>query len=146
MVRLKWISALLLTAFPLASCDRPDNGKIAEAERVAAEEAGNDGKIDCALAGRPQFSRSCETEMLSDPDGAILTIRHADGGFRRFVLLTDGRGLAAADGFDDTRIAVLSDGMIEVTAGQDRYRLPASIKPGGSRTADAASQAPVNQP
>lgn len=146
MVRLKWISALLLTALPLASCDRPDNGKIAEAERAAAAEAANDGKIDCALAGHAQFSRSCETEMLSDPDGTILTIRHPDGGFRRFVLLTDGRGLAAADGFDDTKISVLSGGLIEVAAGQDRYRLPASIKPDESRTADAAPPASVNHP
>jgi hypothetical protein len=47
---------------------------------------------------------------------------------RYWLSATDGRGLAPADGFDETKISLLSDGMIEVSSGDDKYRLPAQIK------------------
>jgi hypothetical protein len=58
----------------------------------------------------------------------MLVIRHPDGGFRRFNFLTDGRGLEAADGFDETRISLRTGSMIELSSGDDKYRLPAQIK------------------
>jgi hypothetical protein len=42
--------------------------------------------------------------------------------------LNNGRGLSAADGFDETRISLLEDGMIELSSGDDKYRLPAQFK------------------
>ena len=48
------------------------------------------------------------------------------------------RGLIAADGFDDTEIRLLDDGMIEVTSDDNRYRLPARIQ-----SADAAKSPPA---
>jgi hypothetical protein len=33
-----------------------------------------------------------------------------------------------ADGFDETRISLLEDGMIELSSGDDKYRLPAQFK------------------
>ncbi len=108
----------------LAACG--GNGETLEdAEREAASEA---GKIECALAGGSDFQRVCTTETVATDSGRMLVIRHPDGGFRRFDILTDGRGLAPADGFDETSIRILGGGMIEVRSGDDAYRLPAAIK------------------
>lgn len=114
---------LLSLALTLAACSGADD--LDQAERDAAEEA---GKVECALAGATTFERVCTTEQIGSSEGMLLIIRHPDGGFRRFDILTDGRGLAPADGFDETRITVLDDGMIEVRSGDDKYRLPAQIK------------------
>ena len=61
-------------------------------------------------------------------NGKMLVIRNPNGGFRRFNILTDGRGLSPADGFDETTINLIGGGMIEVSSGDDKYRLPADIK------------------
>ena len=42
-------------------------------------------------------------------------------------------GYLAAKGFDETKIALIENGMIEVSSGDDKYRLPAQIK--ASKTA-----------
>jgi hypothetical protein len=118
----------LLLALGLAACGGNEAEDLKNAENEAAEEAALDGKIECALAGSSAFERACTTEQIAGSEGKILVIRHPDGGFRRFDILTDGRGLAPADGFDETKINLLSDGMIEVRSGDDKYRLPAQIK------------------
>jgi hypothetical protein len=121
--------ALPLTlALALAACGGNEAEDLKDAESDAAEQAALDGKIECALAGSAAFERICTTEQIAGSEGKILVIRHPDGGFRRFDILTDGRGLAPADGFDETKINLLSDGMIEVSSGDDKYRLPAQIK------------------
>lgn len=117
---------LLSLVLTLAACSGADD--LDQAERDAAEEAAAAGKVECALAGAATFERLCTTEQIGSSEGMLLIIRHPDGGFRRFDILTDGRGLAPADGFDETRITVLHDGMIEVRSGDDKYRLPAQIK------------------
>lgn len=119
---------LLLATFGLWACGKNDNENLRDAEKEAALEAPLDGKIECALAGSASFERNCTTEQIGGRDGLLLVIRHADGGFRRFRILTDGRGLAPADGFDDTKIKVIENGLIEVSSGDDIYRLPARIK------------------
>jgi hypothetical protein len=99
------------------------------AEDSAAKDAAAEGKIECALAGSTAFDRNCTTERVSGPEGQLLVVRHPDGGFRRFKILTDGRGLAPADGIDpDFKLSVLDSGMIEVRSFDDVYRLPAAIK------------------
>jgi hypothetical protein len=118
----------LVLAVGLAACGGNSADDLKNAERQADEAAALDGKIECALAGSPRFERRCTTEQIAGVAGRILVIRHPDGGFRRFDILTDGRGLAPADGFDETRIDLLGNGMIEVSSGDDRYRLPAQIK------------------
>ena len=109
------------TNLTLAACGDglPANGVegVAEADR-----------IECALAGSTKFERVCATETMPGEKGKMLVVRHPDGGFRRFNILTDGRGLAPADGFDDTTINLIGGGMIEVSSGDDKYRLPADIK------------------
>jgi hypothetical protein len=118
----------MLLAFGLAACGGNSTEDLKNAEKDADEAAALEGKIECALAGSATFERTCTTEQIAASDGKILVIRHPDGGFRRFDILTDGRGLAPADGFDETRISLLDDGMIEVSSGDDKYRLPAQIK------------------
>ena len=119
------VSALLLSA--LAGCGS-DAGSSAPSKGEKPAQAASDGKVDCALAGSGTFERTCSTEQISADGDIMLVIRHPDGGFRRFNILTDGRGLVPADGFDETRISLLADNMIELSSGDDKYRLPALIK------------------
>lgn len=127
----KFFAAALLLA-SLAGCGGDESRSLEQAEKDAADQAARDGKVECALAGSENFARSCTTEQIAAADGKILVIRHPDGGFRRFNILTDGRGLAPADGFDETRIRLLDTNMIELTSGDDKYRLPAQIKGQGN--------------
>lgn len=112
-----------------------DKGLL-EAEKQAAIDAAEDGRIDCALGNATEYKRNCTVERVSDDDGQILVVRHPDGGFRRFRVLTDGRGLEPAEGFDETSLKILDDQMIEVTSGGDSYRLPAQIKSAPKPAAD----------
>jgi hypothetical protein len=124
----------------LAACGgdgNETNEELAKLDRGAAAEDAIDEKIECALAGKTSFERTCTTETISNDEGKILVVRHPDGGFRRFTVLTDGRGLAVADGFNDAKIKVLGGGMIEVSSGDDIYRLPADIKASPAKAPDA---------
>ena len=133
-------SAVIAAVTLLAACGgKDDNEALLDAEQQANSDAYAEGKIECALAGSAAFERQCTAERISGEDGQILVLRHKDGGFRRFRILTDGRGLEPADGFDETRIAVLGNGMIEVSSGDDKYRLPAQIKPGAAAEAEKGS-------
>lgn len=132
------ISKLLVAALSmstLAACDGGSRSSHAT-EQEREEQVSNDGKVECALGGSERFERTCSTEQINADGAKLLVIHHPDGGFRRFDILTDGRGLAPADGFDETRIAVREGGMIEVSSGDDVYRLPAQIK--NSASADAS--------
>jgi hypothetical protein len=130
----------LLATLSLTACGGNDAETLKEAEESADEAAALDGKVECALAGSATFERTCTTERIAGADGQILVIRHADGGFRRFKILTDGRGLAPADGFDETKIALIENGMIEVSSGDDKYRLPAQIKSQDAKPAETVTK------
>ena len=121
----------------IAACGKNDKAAFDQAEKSASKEAALDGKIECALAGSSTFDRVCTTDKISGPEGQILVIRHPDGGFRRFNILTDGRGLSPAEGFDETKITILSSGLIELKSGDDLYHLPAQIK-ASEKSADQA--------
>ncbi|PHR18222.1 MAG: hypothetical protein COA41_10605 [Sphingopyxis sp.] len=124
------ISRVVVLTLLLTACEnRPDNAVLAEAEQRAAAEAVDDGRIECAIDGDSNFTRDCYTERLSGEGGVTMIIRHPDGGFRRFNILTDGHGLEAADGFDKASVSIVEDGKILVSVGPDRYLLPAQIKP-----------------
>src|SRR5689334_2832042 len=73
--------------------------------------------IACALAGTADFTSSCAVEQIKGAQGLQLVVRHPDGAFRRFDVLTDGHGLATADGAQAAQIA-LREGGIEVTVGR----------------------------
>lgn len=87
------------------------------------EQAKADDRIDCAVGGETDFSRNCAIER---GDGAVLTLRHSDGGFRRLTLESDGT-IDTADGAEAITVQSMPDGRTEITVGEDRYRLPATL-------------------
>jgi hypothetical protein len=127
-MRISKYALILCGSTLLAACNKSDEQSAATSEQEEESAEANDGKIECALAGSDKFARTCDTERIAGPAGQILVIRHPDGGFRRFKVLTDGRGLAAAEGADKTGIKILNNGTIELASGDDLYRLPAQIK------------------
>lgn len=94
----------------VAGCHRTSPIDVPEADR-----------IDCATDGATEFSRDCGIERGAD--AAMLTIHHADGGFRKLAVALDGT-ITAADGASEAIGHPLADGRLEVEIGGDRYRLP----------------------
>ncbi|GAB5489527.1 MAG: hypothetical protein Pars2KO_30970 [Parasphingorhabdus sp.] len=129
------LTALLLVT--TACSGDPDNEVLAEAEERAAANAPDDGRIECAVSGETNFTRGCQTERLSGESGTTLIIRHPDGGFRRFNVLTDGRGLEAADGAEKAAIQIVESGKIRISVGSDTYIMPAKVKSSSAPKASA---------
>lgn len=84
-----------------------------------------DNRIDCRPEGERDFARACTVDTFDGDDGRVLTIRKADGGFRRLRVTTDGTGVVAADGAEPAHVTLLPDGRAEVEIGGDRFRLAA---------------------
>ncbi|SCW48206.1 hypothetical protein SAMN02927924_00828 [Sphingobium faniae] len=104
-----------LACLALTACGQPAPG----GDRAAGE----GGRIECAIGVKAAWARDCAAQRQGD----MLMLRHADGGFRRFTIVKDGRGLVPADGSEQARVDVAGDRQIELTVGDDRYRLPATI-------------------
>lgn len=111
----------LLAACGRAESDAPDAGRTA----AVAED---DDRIECRIGNSTQFQRFCTIERGEGSDGALLTLRKPDGGFRRLLVATDGRGVVAADGAEDAQVTILGDDRIEVAIGGDSFRLPATVR------------------
>jgi len=120
-----------LVALLLAGCGTatPDPEVIANVEAEAGAEAADDGRILCAVPGSNRFERQCTLDRTETAEGVILTARQPDGGFHRLRKVDDGRGVIAADGAEEARVAVLGSDGIEVSIGGARYRLPARVGP-----------------
>lgn len=117
------LTAILL----LAACNGAPPGEMTNG--AAAPEPGEpDNRILCRVGDAERFEHACTMETADSADGRILTIRKADGGFRRLRVTTDGRGVVAADGAERARVTILADGLIEVDIGGDRFRLPATVR------------------
>ena len=86
-----------------------------------------DRRIECRTGEAAPFARTCSIESFDSDDGRLLTVRKPDGGFRRLRVSNDGRGIAAADGAEQVRMANLRDGRIEVSIGDDHFRLPGTV-------------------
>lgn len=126
------IGALAIAGASMAGCSRePDNGAMAATEAGQIRAAADAGKIWCALNGAANLTFDCSLDRMESTEGTILVLGKADGGFRRFRIATDGRGIVVADGAEPASVQMVEDGLIEVTVGQDRYRLPATVKPAG---------------
>lgn len=108
----------LLLAAVLAGCGGGGETPVPDAADAS--------RIECAVAGATVFTRACWVEKVTDGGTLFLTLRSDGGTFRRFEVLADGRGVAAADGADAAQVT-LADGGIEVSLAGDRYRLPATI-------------------
>lgn len=117
------VSVFLALPLALAACSSGDTAVRAQAEEGAQ-------RIDCAIGPGAEFAPDCMVER-SEADGAtVLTVRHPDGGFRRFEQLADGRGLAAFDGADPVEQELAGE-VLEVSVAGDRYRFPARPRHGG---------------
>jgi len=117
----------LFAALLLAACDNAPPGEMTNG--AAAPPPGEpDNRIDCRTGDATAFEHACAVETADTSDGRILTIRKADGGFRRLRVTTDGRGVVAADGAERAHVTVLAGGRIEVEIGGDRFRLPARVR------------------
>lgn len=123
MAPLWWLLPFALTA---CSSDQPDIPSIAE----------GDEHIACAVDGAAELSQACAVERVRENDSLLLVVRHPDGAFRRFQVLSDGSGVAAADGADEGRV-VLADGALDVTIGDDRYVFPATVRRAGAASGAA---------
>jgi hypothetical protein len=115
---------IVLSSLPtllLAACSSSDSTPpVAEGEE----------HVTCAVGGETEMKEACAVER-SEADGKLtLVVRHPDGSFRRFDVLTDGRGLAVSDGADEA-VTKLQDGKLAVTVGEDRYLFPATAKNAG---------------
>jgi hypothetical protein len=113
----------LLLPLALIACQKQDQGSGAIADAAAKVAA-----VPCALAGAPSFQSVCTVERTVSGDGLALVMHHPDGGFRRLIVTTDGRGVVTADGADQATVTVVDPSTIEVAVGRDRYRLPATVK------------------
>ncbi len=106
----------------------PAASSLAEAEASATKAAADNGLISCAVSGASVFAARCEVETAQTKEGLILTLRHPDGGFRRLLVVKDGRGVVAADGADVALVKPIANNLIEVALAGDTYRLPATVK------------------
>jgi hypothetical protein len=121
--------------------NKSNNEALAAVEQSVQQEAVDDGKIACAVSGATVFARVCQIEQSQSEAGLLLTVRHPDGGFRKFQVVKDGRGVIAADGADTAKVTPLGAKEIEVALSGDRYRIPATVKP-----QQKAAPAPVVAP
>ncbi|WP_395333879.1 hypothetical protein WBP06_08790 [Novosphingobium sp. BL-8H] len=111
-------SSLTLGVLALGACSSHH-----EAPKVAE----GDEHISCAIGGSAELKPVCAVERYRGAEGLILLVRHPDGGFRRFTVVGDGRGLVVADG---AQVAVtrLEGDRLDLSVGADRYVFPATRK------------------
>ena len=115
---------LLVPALLVAACGGPTDPPAHPTNGAAAPPAGEpDNRIECRPAGAAAFERACTIERTEGPQGEILTIRKADGGFRRLMVGRDGR-ISAADGAEPASVTPRGPAGTEVEIGGDRFRLP----------------------
>ncbi len=131
--RVRVIAAVLVPAL-LAACHPSATGNTAQpdpalvnAEAAANAQAADDGHILCATGGAATMTRTCTVDRETSPRGLVLTLHHADGGFHRLLVTTDGHGVMAADGAQGATVTIVGPNEIEVKIGTDRYRLPATV-------------------
>jgi hypothetical protein len=125
-----WLTVVASTLL-LASCNTadqtPNTQAIAAVEQQAQTEAEDDGRVLCAR-GKGALTRSCTVDRTEEDSGLVLTVRYPDGAFRRLAVTDDGRGVREADGAERAAVQVVGNDEIEVAVGDDRIRLPATVK------------------
>ena len=122
MRRISFILPLLF-----AACNQAPPGEMTNGAAAPAPGA-PDNRIECRTGDAAAFDRVCTMESADGPGGRVLTIRKADGSFRRLRVTTDGHGVVAADGAERVRVTILEGGRIEAEIGGDRFRLPARVQ------------------
>ncbi|WP_033919838.1 hypothetical protein [Sphingomonas sp. 37zxx] len=104
---------------------------IANVEEQVRVARAADSRILCQPPGTQGFAPNCTADRIVDAKGILLTLRLPDGGFHRLRVASDGGGVIAADGAQPATVAIVADGLIEVTVGDAKFRLPAVIDAGG---------------
>ncbi len=97
-------------------------------------------QIACALAGSADFSAQCGVDRVERNGTLFLVVHHPNGGFRRFEVLKDGRGLSVADGAHPG-VVTIEGNFLEIRVGRDRYRFPYKAKSGAQKTTPAPQAA-----
>lgn len=91
-------------------------------DKVASAAPGD--RVECAVAN-DRMSSDCAIER----SGNTITVRHADGSFRRFEIDTEGK-FGAADGAEEVAGRRNADGSVDVSIGDRRYRFgPGQLTP-----------------
>jgi hypothetical protein len=112
----------------LAACGGSAEPPASPTNGAAAPPPGApDNRIECQAAGAAAFERVCTVESAEGPRGRTLTIRKADGGFRRLLIGRDGR-ISAADGAEAANVTPRGPAGTDVEIGGDRFRLPAGTR------------------
>ena len=125
------VLGLSAAAFACSQGDGGDGGEASSptptptASPIPAPSVTAAGNVSCAVDGAAAFATTCTVERVLVEGTSVLVIRHADGGFRRFDVLTDGT-LAEADGAQRASF-VRSGTTLDVTVGTDRYRFDAAL-------------------
>lgn len=131
---------MVVGALILGGCDRsadPSGNALAAGSTNAAVQAADDGRIACATGGAATMTRTCTVDRETSAHGTTLTLHHADGGFHRLLVTTDGHGVIAADGAQGAKVTIVGPDEIEVSIAGDRYRLPATVARQAVRNAGA---------
>ncbi len=140
----------------LAACsDNPvaeGQGEASPVEAAKSDEMVPSGDtIPCALNGATEMQNVCKHSVIGGGEAAQLLLEGPEGDFRRFTILTDGRGLEPSDGAEPATIKLLDGGKIEVSVGDDIFVLPAKVKPSvadalpapdGEKTTEPAAPTP----
>jgi hypothetical protein len=124
------VSALVALA-ALSACSKAPS-------EAAPKVAAGDEHIECALGPGLGFVRDCAIERSRDGGVYKMIVRHPDGGFRRFEVGAD-NAIAASDGADAVQVT-LNGTVAEVTAGEDRYRIPLEAAPAPAAAASDAAK------
>lgn len=111
-----------------SASDQPVARSEATASSEPAADAPDNDRIACATGGETAFSMNCRIERTQTDEGLVITVRHPDGGFRRVLVVKDGRGVVPADGAEPAQVVLTGQDQIDVTIGRDKYRLPAVAK------------------
>ena len=119
---------LLASLAVLAGCSGSTDPTAPQGNGAAAPPPGQpDNRIECQPAGASAFERACTVDSAEGPRGQVLTIRKADGGFRRLLVGPDGR-ISAADGAQAAHVTPRGTAGTEVEIGGDHFRLPPAAR------------------
>ena len=116
---------LLASLASLSACGSGETSNLQGNGAAAPPPGQPDNRIECQPAGAAAFARACTVDRSESREGRILTIRKADGGFRRLLIDRQGN-VFAADGAEQVNLLRTDDREevpIEVEIGGDRFRL-----------------------
>jgi hypothetical protein len=116
--------AALVRTLAVVACSREQDG--------GAGDTVNDAPADCirsAVCGALPFMAVCTGQIGKGPCSEVSIRRQPDAGFRRFVLIDCGNGLATTDQVDEVQ-ASRAGAIPSRRVARNRYRVPAAPGPG----------------